>query len=167
MALKLTTAHLISHPANLFALGFGTGLSRYAPGTVGSLLGIPLFLVMPSSAWVYALVWVALFVFGVWCCDASSKHLGVHDHGGIVWDEIVGMLIVLFAVPPTFLYLLLGFLLFRLFDILKPWPINWVDRQVHGGLGIMLDDVLAGVMAWLAMQAIIHGLVPLIVALIS
>lgn len=167
MAVTLKPKDLFSHPANIFALGFGTGLSRYAPGTVGSLVGLPLFFLMPASPLWYLVVIVVLFAFGVWCCHVSSKKLGVHDHPGIVWDEIVGMLIVLFAVPATFLTMVLAFLMFRLFDILKPWPIGWVDSQVHGGFGIMLDDVLAAAMAWLATQAIIVWVVPAIVRLIS
>jgi len=167
MPAVLKMSDLFSHPANFFALGFGTGLSRYAPGTVGSLVGLPLVLIMPVQPLLYGTVLLLLFAFGVWCCHESSLHLGVHDHPGIVWDEIVGMLIVLYAVPHTLLYLLLGFLMFRLFDILKPWPIGWVDKQVEGGLGIMLDDVLAGLMAWISMQAIIHWIVPAIVSLIT
>ena len=84
-----------------------------------------------------------------------ARDLGVHDHGGIVWDEMVGIWITLWLAPAGWQWLLLGFGLFRLFDIVKPWPIRWIDRQVHGGLGIMLDDVLAGVFAWLALQAVV------------
>lgn len=157
----LVATDLLSHPANFFALGFGTGLSRVAPGTVGSLVAIPLFLIMPSvNIFFYLALVIALFAFGVWCCGVSARVLGVHDHPGIVWDEIVGMLIALFAVPHTWLYLTLGFLLFRLFDIWKPWPIGWVDRKVDGGMGIMLDDVIAGLMALAVLQGVHHWLVP-------
>jgi len=152
----LVAGDLLTHPANFFALGFGTGLSRIAPGTVGSLLAIPLFLMMPKvNIFFYLAIVLLLFAFGVWCCGVSARVLGVHDHSGIVWDEIVGMLIALFAVPQTWLYVLFGFLLFRLFDIWKPWPIGWVDRKVDGGMGIMLDDVLAGLMA-LAVLQVVH-----------
>lgn len=167
MTASLKPSDLFSHPANFFALGFGTGLSRCAPGTVGTLIGLPLYLFMPASPLMYFVVVLLMFGFGVWCCDACSRKLGVHDHPGIVWDEVVGMLIVLYAVPQTFLHMALAFLMFRLFDILKPWPIGWVDSQVHGGFGIMLDDVLAAIMAWLATQAIIVWVVPTIVNLIS
>lgn len=164
----LRTTDLFAHPAHFFAFGFGTGLSRYAPGTVGSLVGIPLYL---GLAWlplpVFVIVVVALFLFGVWCCDVSTRHLGVHDHGGIVWDEVVGMLIALFAVPATLLHLALGFLLFRLFDILKPWPIGWVDKHVDGGFGIMIDDVIAGAMACVSLHLILAYVVPLIISFFS
>ncbi len=159
---------LFAHPANIFSFGFGTGLSRYAPGTVGSLLGIPAFLLLPYHNIPVYLLWViALFAFGVWCCSATTRYLDTHDHGGIVWDELVGMLIALIAVPASLPYLLLGFLLFRLFDIWKPWPIGWVDKRVHGGFGIMLDDIIAGVMACIAMQFIVHLLVPWLLKVFS
>lgn len=159
---------VIAHPANFFALGFGTGLSRYAPGTVGSILGVPAYLLMPADDIVaYSVIVILLFIFGVWCCGASADALGVHDHPGIVWDEIVGMLIALYAAPRSWWFLALGFLLFRLFDIVKPWPIGWVDKHVDGGLGIMLDDILAGLMALVSMQLIIVWLVPWIVSVFS
>ena len=159
---------LFAHPANFFAFGFGTGLSRYAPGTLGSVLGIPLYLLLPSQKLlIYLPIVLALFLFGIWCCEVATRHLGVHDHGGIVWDEIVGMLIALIAVPQSALYLILGFLLFRLFDIWKPWPIAWADKHVHGGLGIMLDDVIAGVMACVMMQVVVIFIVPLLISTFS
>ncbi|HIJ35022.1 MAG TPA: phosphatidylglycerophosphatase A, partial [Gammaproteobacteria bacterium] len=98
-----------------------------------------------------ALVVVSL-VFGVWVCGKAGADLGVHDHGGIVWDEFVGLWITLIAVPAGWEWIVAGFLLFRLFDIWKPWPIGWADRQVSGGLGVMLDDVIAGLYAWLILQ---------------
>lgn len=164
----LHARHLFAHPANFFAFGFGTGLSRYAPGTCGSLLGIPLYLLLPTEKLVlYLPIVLALFLFGVWCCEVATRQLGVHDHGGIVWDEIVGMLIALIAVPKSLLYLILGFLLFRLFDIWKPWPIGWVDQHVHGGFGIMLDDIIAGVMACVMMQIVIFFIVPFLITFFS
>jgi phosphatidylglycerophosphatase A len=96
-------------------------------------------------------------LFGVWLCGKVARDLGVHDHGGIVWDEMVGIWITLWLVPADWYWLLLGLGLFRLFDTVKPWPIRWIDRQIHGGFGIMLDDVLAGIFAWLALQLIIHA----------
>lgn len=161
----LTANDLFSHPANFFALGFGAGLARVAPGTVGSLVAIPFFLLLsPANVFFYLGLVIILFAFGVWCCEVSARLLGVHDHSGIVWDEIVGMLIALFAVPKTWTYLVLGFLLFRLFDIWKPWPIGWVDRKVGGGMGIMLDDVIAGLMALAVLQAIHYWAVPTILS---
>jgi len=168
MAPVLRAADLFAHPAHFFAFGFGTGLSRIAPGTVGSLLGIPLYLAL---AWlpvpVFLFIVVLLFLFGIWCCEVSTRHLGVHDHGGIVWDEIVGMLIALITVPISVLHLALGFLLFRLFDILKPWPIGWIDKRIHGGLGIMMDDVIAGAMACVSLQLILVFMVPFLISLFS
>jgi phosphatidylglycerophosphatase A len=104
---------------------------------------------------VYLVLTALLGLAGIWLCGYTARALGVHDHGGIVWDEIVGLLITLIAVPPDWRWLLAGFLLFRLFDILKPWPIRWLDRRVGGGFGIMIDDVLAGLFALLCL----HGLI--------
>jgi len=153
--------HLFAHPANFLALGFGSGLSKYAPGTVGSLVAIPIFLAITwTNPIAYVGIVVLLFVIGVWCCGHSAGLLGTHDHPAIVWDEIVGMLIALFLIPVSPLYLLLGFLLFRFFDIVKPWPIGWVDRRVDGGMGIMLDDVIAGLMSLLILQVLHRVLFP-------
>lgn len=143
------------NPWHFIAFGFGTGTARKAPGTWGSLAAlpfIPLLQMLPN--WGYALVVGLSTVFGCWLCGKVADDLRVHDHEGIVWDEIVGMWITLWLIPAGWPWLVAGFLLFRLFDIVKPWPISWVDRNVHGGFGIMLDDVLAGVCAWLAVQAL-------------
>lgn len=140
------------------ALGGGVGLAPRAPGTVGTLVGIPVVLVMPSPLFAYGVVLIVLIALGVWVCGRCASDLGVHDHPGIVWDEIVGYAVTMIAVPPGGLSLLLGFALFRLFDILKPWPIGFIDRRVHGGLGIMLDDILAGVLACVCL----HGLMRLL-----
>ena len=163
MRLRADHHQLFAHPANFLALGFGSGLSRFAPGTAGSLVALPLFLCMPkANHFFYLGVLIILFIVGLWCCGKSAKLLGAHDHPAIVWDEIVGMLVTLFMIPLTPLYLLLGFLLFRFFDIVKPWPIGWVDRRVDHGMGIMLDDVIAGVMAWLVLQALMRWVLPII-----
>lgn len=148
----LTTAQLLRTPANFIALGAGTGLAPRAPGTVGTLLGIPLLWLMPAHPLGYLVVLAGLFAVGVVVCAACARDLGVHDHGGIVWDEVVGYLATMFLVPREALWIIAGFVVFRLFDILKPWPIGWVDRRVHGGLGIMLDDVLAAVFAAVVLQ---------------
>ena len=144
---SIPSGALFHSVANFFALGMGLGLARKAPGTFGTLLGIPILLVMPAKLLVFLIVLALLFAYGVWCCDECTKFLGVHDHGGIVWDEVVGYLITMIALPVTWQWIVAGFVVFRFFDIVKPWPISWVDRQVHGGMGIMLDDVLAGLMA--------------------
>jgi len=138
---------LYASVANFFALGAGLGLAPKAPGTFGTLLGLPLLLLMPANLLVYSVVLFVLFAFGVWSCDSCARYLGVHDHGGIVWDEVVGYLITMLALPVTWQWMLAGFVVFRIYDIAKPWPISWVDKQVGGGFGIMIDDVLAGVFA--------------------
>jgi len=141
------------NPIHLLAFGLGSGAAPKAPGTFGTLAAIPLYwLLQPLAPINYLLVTVVLFFVGIWLCDKTSRDLGVHDHGGIVWDEWVGFLITMWLAPTGWGWLLLGFLLFRVFDILKPWPIGWLDKKVAGGLGIMLDDVLAGIFAFLLLQ---------------
>ena len=151
-AAPVPAAALARGPANFLALGAGSGLAPRAPGTFGTLVGIPVLLVMPTGWVPYALVTLALFALGVWCCDACARDLGVHDHPAIVFDEIVGYLVTMVAAPRSVGFLVLGFALFRFFDVLKPWPIGPLDRRVAGGLGIMLDDVLAGVFAAVGVQ---------------
>ena len=149
-------ASLLSHPAGWIATALGAGLSPKAPGTAGSLVALlPWWLLLRSLplAWYVAIV-VAGFVLGVWACGIAGKRLGVHDHGALVWDEVIGMWITLLAAPHSWWWMLVGFVLFRLFDIWKPWPVRVADRRVHGGLGVMLDDVLAGAYALLALQLI-------------
>ena len=146
-------------PVHLFAFGFGSGLAPKAPGTFGTIAAIPLYLLLAGlPLWAYGLVVVLAFAAGVYICDKTARDLGVHDHPGIVWDEFVGLWITLLAVPLHWFWLLLGFAWFRLFDVLKPWPISWCDRNVGGGFGIMLDDVLAGIMALVAMQVCLRVL---------
>lgn len=141
-AVQPTRAFLFAHPAHFLALGFGAGLSRWAPGTVGTLVGFPLFWLLAGSPLYWA--WILLFLLlGVWACEVAGRALGVHDHGGIVWDEVVAFLMVLPFAPASLTGYVLAFALFRLFDIWKPFPIAWVDARVPGGLGVMLDDVLA------------------------
>ncbi len=137
------------------AFGLGSGLARYAPGTFGTLVAIPFFLVISAlPAWLYAVTVIAAFALGVWICETVSQDLRVHDHGGIVFDEFVGYWITMFLVPVSWVSVLAGFALFRVFDIWKPWPIRWLDDHVQGGFGIMVDDVVAGVLACVAMHAI-------------
>jgi phosphatidylglycerophosphatase A len=131
-------------PAGLLAFGFGAGLSPFAPGTMGTLVAIPFVFGLKSlDPAVYWLVLLALFLLGVGVCGVVSRDLGVHDHGGIVWDEMVGYWIAVAFVPLQWGWLLAAFLLFRLFDIFKPWPIRQLAQKVSGGFGIMLDDVVA------------------------
>ncbi|MEJ2344890.1 MAG: phosphatidylglycerophosphatase A [Gammaproteobacteria bacterium] len=143
------------NPAHFLACGLGAGAAPYAPGTFGTVVGVLLFLVLaPWSLPLYALATLLLFAVGVWLCGVTARDFGVHDHSGIVWDEIVGYLVTMFAAPAGLQWLVTGFILFRLFDVLKPWPIAWVDRRVGGGFGIMVDDLLAGVFSWVCLQAL-------------
>ncbi|WP_293764348.1 phosphatidylglycerophosphatase A [uncultured Aquitalea sp.] len=156
-AFKPDWAFLLRRPAHLLAFGFGSGLAPKAPGTWGTLVAYPLFalcLAAGMSATVIAVLCLPLFVLGVWACQVTGDALGVHDYGGIVWDEVVAMLLVLAFAPATPLGWLIAFALFRFFDIIKPWPIGWFDRRVHGGLGVMLDDVIAALFA-MAVQAVL------------
>ena len=139
---------VLSDPVHILAFGFGTGLAPFAPGTVGSLLGVLLAWLTLDLGLVSQIGLAAvLFLSGIWICGASSRRLGIHDHGGIVWDEIAGMYVTLLVAPPTVTAWMLGFLLFRAFDIVKPWPIRDLDHRLGGGLGIMLDDLVAALYA--------------------
>ncbi len=154
------------HPFHLtkwqhwLALGFGSGLAPKAPGTFGTLAALPLLYLL----WPLGIYWASAFiilgtVLGIYVCEMVSRDIGVADHGSIVWDEVIGFAITLWAVPLTLENVVVAFLLFRLLDIAKPWPIRWFDRNVHGGLGVMLDDIVAGILAcgllhsvWLPIQ---------------
>lgn len=130
------------------AFGFGSGLSKAMPGTMGTIVAIPLYLaLLQTSELVYAISTLVIIVAGIFICDLAAKKLDVHDFGGIVWDEIAGFLITMVGITHSWQSLLAGFVLFRFFDIVKPWPIKWLDKHVHGGFGIMLDDVVAGIFA--------------------
>ncbi|MBS98761.1 MAG: phosphatidylglycerophosphatase A [Oceanospirillaceae bacterium] len=137
------------NPIHFLAFGLGSGASPWAPGTVGTLAAIPLwYLLMMAPLPLYLVLVAIAFVIGCWLCDRTSSDIGVHDHGGIVWDEFVGFWVTMIAIPAEPVWVVAGFVLFRLFDIIKPWPIRWADKKVHGGLGIMLDDLIAGGFAW-------------------
>lgn len=145
---KLTPKQILSDPVLFLAFGFGSGLAKKAPGTLGTLAAVPVYwLFAQTNIFVYSLLTVAVTITGIRICGLAAQKLGEHDFGGIVWDEIAGYLITMWLVPFTWQAMVLGFLLFRVFDIIKPWPIKWVDQRVEGGFGIMLDDVLAGVFA--------------------
>ena len=147
---------LFEHPAHFLAFGCGSGLSPKAPGTVGTLAAIPFWLLIAQLPFVWQLaVIVAGFVVGIYLCGKTSNSLGVHDHGGIVWDEFVGFWLTMLFLPSGWLWILIGFVLFRVFDIVKPWPIKVLDKRVHGGFGIMIDDILAGLFAAVAANALL------------
>jgi phosphatidylglycerophosphatase A len=136
---------LASHPAHLLAFGFGAGLMPTAPGTWGTLVAFPIFALLRIGGGMAAVAAgaVVFFVVGVWASGVTGRSLGVADHGGIVIDEIAAFLLVLACTPATNGWWLTAFLLFRAFDIVKPWPINWADRTIKGGFGVMFDDLLA------------------------
>ncbi len=139
------------------AFGFGSGLSPKAPGTCGTLVAIPLYLGLSFlPGWLYLVVVLAGFGLGVYVSSIVTRELGVEDFSGVVWDEIVGYWLTMLFVPVHALWIVLGFLLFRLFDIVKPFPIGWVEKRVQGGLGIMLDDVLAAIPAWVILQGLCY-----------
>jgi len=139
---------VMTDPVHFLAFGFGTGLAPFAPGTFGSLPGILLFwLTMDYGLYVQLGVALTITAAGIWICGESARRIGVHDHGGIVWDEIVGMYITLFAAPVSIVGWVLAFVLFRVMDIVKPWPIRDLDHRLGGGVGIMLDDLAAALYA--------------------
>jgi phosphatidylglycerophosphatase A len=156
-----TWRFMLSHPAHFLSLGFGSGLARKAPGTFGTLVGFPIYwLLAPrlsDAVFIFVLIWA--FAIGVWVCGITGRALGVSDYGGIVWDEIVAFVLVLFFTPPGWQWSLLAFALFRFFDIVKPPPIRYFDSNWHGGLGVMFDDLLAAGYALLCM-ALIKSFLP-------
>ena len=140
-AFRPTFAWLLRRPACFLGFGFGSGLAPIAPGTFGTL---PALLCLP------------LFAVGIWICNQTEAALGVHDYGGIVWDEIVAMLLVLAFTPNTWAWWLAAFAAFRFFDAVKPPPIRWFDRQVSGGFGVMLDDIIAALMSLLLIRLAVY-----------
>ena len=147
---------MLSHPAGWIASGFGVGLSPRAPGTVGSLAALVpwWFLLRDQPPWSYALAVLAAFAVGIWAASWVIKRTRIEDPGVVVWDEFIGQWIALFLLPAGWPWIIAAFALFRVFDIWKPWPVRWADRHLHGGTGAMLDDVLAGIYAFLVVQAL-------------
>ena len=148
---------LLKHPVHFCAFGFGSGLAPKAPGTFGTLMAVPIYLIIVQWPPLY----YGLFVFaagisGIYLCGKTAEYLRVHDCGGIVWDEMVGYWLTLFLIPFSWQTMLLGFLLFRLFDIWKPFPIHWLDKKVKGGFGIMIDDILAAIYAWFILVGLLY-----------
>lgn len=155
---------LLRHPFGWIACGFGSGLSPVAPGTAGSLLALLPWLALRELPWPWYLAAIVFaFALGVLACDWAVSRLKIADPGAVVWDEFVGQWIALAPLviwPHSLRWILAGFLLFRLFDIAKPWPVSWADRKISGGLGVMLDDVIAGIYAALALvllQQLVHA----------
>ena len=164
-----TFKQLLQNPNHLLAFGFGSGLAPKAPGTAGTLAAIPLFIALSQLPYdIYLGLCLLTFIMGISICGTSAKTLGVKDHSGIVWDEFVGFWVTMAFAPSLFptglnvetlVYISAGFVLFRIFDIAKPWPISWVDRHVDGGFGIMLDDLLAGLLAGIGLALLNHFIV--------
>ena len=149
---------LLATPAGWLACGFGSGLAPVAQGTFGSLAALLPWLLLRQLAWpLYAAVLLVSFVIGVWACERAGRALGVDDHRSLVWDEFVGLWIALLpALVVPWWSVLAGFALFRLFDVWKPWPIRWLDRHLKGGLGVMVDDVVAGAFAAVVLALLGH-----------
>lgn len=144
----------LANPWHLLATGFGSGLSPIVPGTIGTLASIPFYLLLVQlPLWMYIGVVIVASIIGIKICQVTSDDMKVHDHGSIVWDEFAGFWITMLVVPWfniavfDWKWIVTGFVLFRFFDMVKPWPIGWLDKRVHGGVGIMVDDLVAGVMA--------------------
>lgn len=145
LAANPTFAQLLRSPVLLLAFGLGSGLASRGPGTAGSVLALILWAPLVQLPHLtYLLIVFGAALLGIYLCGEAAKRMGVHDHGGIVWDEFVGLWIGLAFIPFNWFWAIAGFVLFRVLDIFKPWPIGWLDRRVSGGLGIMLDDILAG-----------------------
>jgi phosphatidylglycerophosphatase A len=155
MSVRPTPAFAYSHPAHVIALGFGAGLARFAPGTFGTLAAWPLGWVLAGAhpAVVFPLIGAA-FVLGVWACGVTARHLGIQDHGSMVWDEIAAFLLVAAMLPRELGWQLAGFVAFRAFDIVKPAPIRWIERRYHGGFGVMVDDLVAAGYALLVLALV-------------
>lgn len=155
-----TDTRLLKHPLAWIALGFGSGLSKWAPGTVGSLLAAVLwwFLLADLPIWAQLLVIVIGFELGVYASNWMIANTGVKDPGYIVWDEFIGMWIALLLLPKTLMAFAIAFALFRLFDIVKRGPVGWADKRFTGGFGVMFDDVIAGLLAMTVGYAVMHFL---------
>ena len=152
MALKKAA---LGTPAGFLAFGFGSGLSPFAPGTMGTLVAVPSACALKTlhPLW-YGVFLLLAFALGVVLCTRISESLGIHDHGGIVWDEMVGYWLAVALQPNRWQWLLAAFVLVRFFDIFKPWPIRQLDRNCKGGFGIMVDDAVAGIYALIPLAAL-------------
>ncbi len=142
-------------PSHFIAFGFGSGAVPFAPGTFGTLMAIPFYFTMQSlSHSLYLLLTIIITLASMWLCHRVAKEINVHDHSGMCLDEIVGYLVTMYAAPHGLAWIIAGFLLFRLFDIWKPWPIRYIDEHASGGIGIILDDVLAGIYSLIILRII-------------
>ena len=147
---------LFQHPAYFFGLGFGSGLAKKAPGTFGTIVGLPIFwLISAYGLPIQLSIITTLFIIGIYFCNDTGRALGVVDHGSIVWDEIVAMMLVLTFTPMQWQWWLVAFLLFRLFDIWKPYPIRQCDAKLKNGFGVMFDDLLAAIYAIISLKVLL------------
>lgn len=153
--MTLPAAKVLRMPAFWIASGFGAGLAPVAPGTVGTLVALlPWLALRELPLWGYALAVIAAFALGVWAAQRVIVETKIEDPGMVVWDEFIGLWIALAAAPSGWQWPLIGFALFRLFDIWKPWPVSWADQKVKGGFGAMLDDAIAGLYALVVLQLV-------------
>ena len=156
MEINIAPRSIWSNPLHFLAFGLGSGASPYAPGTVGTAMAIPFYLLLRNfSLFTYCVILFLAIIVGFYLCEIATNAVKVHDHPGIVWDEFVGYWLTMIAAPPGFIWIIVGFILFRIFDIWKPWPIHWVNQHVRNGIGIVLDDLMAGVLAWVVMRLLI------------
>ena len=148
-------ATVLRHPAGWIASGAGVGFAPFAAGTFGSVAALlPWWWLRELAPLPYLLAILATFAIGVWAADWVIRAIRVQDPSVVVWDEFLGLWITLFLAPSHWIWIAAGFVLFRIFDILKPWPVSWADNQVEGGFGAMLDDALAGLYAWIVLQSL-------------
>ena len=146
-----------TNPIEFVACGFGVGAIPWMTGTFGAMLGVVFYLFLSRfSVLTYSIITLVLFIFGVVICDITSRRFDTCDHPATVWDEVVGFLFVMIAIPKIWYFILMGFVLFRIFDIWKPWPINWLEKNIRGGLGVMIDDIIAALYAWVVLIIIVN-----------
>ncbi len=157
MKKPLNTHSIWTNPIHFIASGFGAGAMLFAPGTFGTLIAIPIYLVMAKlPLWAYGLLTLIFAAVAMWACDITARDWKVEDPGATASDEVIGFLVTMFAIPPSWTSIIVGFILFRFFDILKPFPISYLDRNVHGGVGIVLDDMVAGFFAMIILRIGLH-----------
>lgn len=143
------------NPIHYVACGFGIGTLPWMPGTFGTIFGVVVYLLIVKISLIqYLLVTLFLVLVGIYLCGKVNRDFGTHDHPAAVWDEIASFPIVMIAIPPRWYFIVTGFIVFRIFDIWKPWPIRWLDKHIHGGMGVMLDDVVAAFFSWIILYVI-------------
>ncbi|MFV9989116.1 MAG: phosphatidylglycerophosphatase A [Coxiella endosymbiont of Dermacentor nuttalli] len=146
-----------TNPVEFVSCGFGVGAMPWMPGTFGTMLGVVFYFFLSQfSLFTYSIITFILFMFGVIICDITNRHFGTFDHPATVWDEVVGFLFVMIAIPKIWYFILMGFILFRTFDIWKPCPIRWLERNIKGGFGVMIDDIMAALYAWITLNIIVN-----------